>query len=102
MSGGWNRGVLLYIKVSSVQGVGIEEFHCIIQRCRHFRILSFTLYRGFLCCFSRNVNREVPLLLMGSSFYSINGFCKVLSSNLSSFIDILSIPHSNLLLFQLC
>ena len=33
---GWNRGVLLYIEVSSFQGVGIEEFHC-IQRCLHFR-----------------------------------------------------------------
>ena len=33
--GGWNRGVLLYTKMSSFQGVGIEGFHC-IQRCSHF------------------------------------------------------------------
>ena len=26
-------------KVSSFQGVGIEEFHC-IQRCPHFRVLE--------------------------------------------------------------
>ena len=31
--GGWNR-VPLYTEVSSFQGVGIEEFHC-IQRCPH-------------------------------------------------------------------
>ena len=36
----WNRGVpLYYIEVSSYQGVGIEEFHC-IQRCPHFRVLE--------------------------------------------------------------
>ena len=39
ISGGWNRGVPLYIEVSSFQGVGIEEFHC-IQRCPHFRVLE--------------------------------------------------------------
>ena len=39
ISGGWNRGVPLYIEVSSFQGVGIEEFHC-IQRCPHFRGLE--------------------------------------------------------------
>ena len=56
MSGGWNRGVPLYIEVSSCQEVGIEEvslytevssfqgvrieeFHC-IQRCPHFRRLE--------------------------------------------------------------
>ena len=33
---GWNRGVPLYTEVSSFQGGGIEEFHC-IQRCPHFR-----------------------------------------------------------------
>ena len=37
ISGGWNRGVPLYTEVSSFQGVGIEEFHC-IQRCPHFRV----------------------------------------------------------------
>ena len=39
ISGGWNRGVPLYTEVSSFQGVGIEEFHC-IQRCPHFRVLE--------------------------------------------------------------
>ena len=39
MSGCWNRGVTLYTEVSSFQGVGIEEFHC-IQRCPHFRVLE--------------------------------------------------------------
>ena len=39
ISGGWNRGVPLYTEVSSFQGVGIEEFHC-IQRCPHFRGLE--------------------------------------------------------------
>ena len=33
------RGVPLYTDVSSFQGVGIEEFHC-IQRCPHFRGLE--------------------------------------------------------------
>ena len=27
--GGWNRGVLLYTEMSSFQGVGIEGFYCI-------------------------------------------------------------------------
>ena len=55
ISGCWNRGVPLYTEVSSFQGVGIEEFHCIemssfqdvgieefhcIQRCPHFRVLE--------------------------------------------------------------
>ena len=39
ISGCWNRGVPLYTEVSSFQGVGIEEFHC-IQRCPHFRVLE--------------------------------------------------------------
>ena len=39
ISGDWNRGVPLYTEVSSFQGVGIEEFHC-IQRCPHFRVLE--------------------------------------------------------------
>ena len=39
ISGGWNRGVPLYTEMSSFQGVGIEEFHC-IQRCPHFRVLE--------------------------------------------------------------
>ena len=30
---------VLNIGVSSFQGVGIEEFHC-IQRCPHFRVLE--------------------------------------------------------------
>ena len=34
----FNRGVPLYTEVSSFQGVGIEEFHC-IKRCPHFREL---------------------------------------------------------------
>ena len=38
-SGGWNRGLPLYTEVSSIQGVGIEGFHC-IQRCPHFRVLE--------------------------------------------------------------
>ena len=37
--GGWNRGVPLYTEVSSLQGVGIDEFHC-IQMCPHFRGLE--------------------------------------------------------------
>ena len=52
--GGWNRGVPLYT-VSSFQGVGIEEFHCIqsvlisggwnrgvplYTECPHFRVLE--------------------------------------------------------------
>ena len=39
ISGCWNRGVPLYAEVSSFQGVGIEEFHC-VQRCPHFRVLE--------------------------------------------------------------
>ena len=39
ISGGWNRVVPLYTEVTSFQGVGIEEFHC-IQRCPHFRGLE--------------------------------------------------------------
>ena len=39
ISGCWNREVPLYTEVSSFQGVGIEEFHC-IQRCSHFRVLE--------------------------------------------------------------
>ena len=35
----WNRGFPLYTEVSSFQGVGIEESHC-IQRCPHFRVLE--------------------------------------------------------------
>ena len=35
----WKRGVPLYTEVSSLQGVGIEGFHC-IQRCPHFRVLE--------------------------------------------------------------
>ena len=34
-----SRGDSLYTEVSSFQGVGIEEFHC-IQRCPHFRVLE--------------------------------------------------------------
>ena len=47
--------------MSSFQGVGIEEFHC-IQRCPHFRGLewrSSTVYRGVLI--SGCWNRGVPL-----------------------------------------
>ena len=33
----WNRGVPLYTEMTSLQGVGIEEFHCI---CPHFRVLE--------------------------------------------------------------
>ena len=56
ISGCWNRGVPLYTEVSSLQGVGIGEFHCYtevssfqgvgigefhcIQRCPHFRVLE--------------------------------------------------------------
>ena len=50
ISGGWNRGVPLYTEVSSFQGVGIEEFHC-IQKCPHFKELewrSSTVYRSVL------------------------------------------------------
>ena len=39
ISGCWNRGVPLYTEVSSFQGVGIEEFHC-IQGYPHFRVLE--------------------------------------------------------------
>ena len=54
--GCWNRGVPLYTEVYSLQGVGIEGFHCIqrrsslqgvgregfhcIQRCPHSRVLE--------------------------------------------------------------
>ena len=56
------EGVSLYTEVSSFQGVGIEEFHCIQQRCHHFRVLewrSSTIYRGVLI--SGGWNRGVPL-----------------------------------------
>ena len=39
ISQGWDRGAPLYTEVSSFQGVGIEELHC-IQRCPHFRMLE--------------------------------------------------------------
>ena len=39
ISGCWNREVPLYTEVFSLQGVGIERFHC-IQRCSHFRGLE--------------------------------------------------------------
>ena len=42
ISGCWNRGVPLYTEVSSFQGVGIEEFHC-IQKCPHFRAVIPTM-----------------------------------------------------------
>ena len=38
ITGGWNRGVLLYTEVSLFQEAGTEEFH--IQRCPHFRRLE--------------------------------------------------------------
>ena len=41
ISGCWNRGVPLYTEVSSFQGVGIEEFHC-VQRCPLFRVLDYS------------------------------------------------------------
>ena len=34
----WNGGVPLYTEVSSFQCVGMEEFHCIQQRCPHLRV----------------------------------------------------------------
>ena len=34
ISGCWNRGVPLYTEVSSFQGVGIKEFHCIHREVR--------------------------------------------------------------------
>ena len=37
--GVWNREVPLYTEMSSFQGFGIDEFHC-IQRCPHFRGLE--------------------------------------------------------------
>ena len=46
ISGCCNREVPLYTEVSSFQGVVIERFHC-IQRCPHFRGLSF---RGASLC----------------------------------------------------
>ena len=37
----WNGGLVpVYTKVSSFQGIGIEEFHC-IQRCPYFRGLEY-------------------------------------------------------------
>ena len=39
ISGCWDRETPLYTEVSSFQGVGIEEFHC-VQRCPHFRMLG--------------------------------------------------------------
>ena len=38
ISGGWNRGILLYTEMSSFQWVGIEGFHCI--EVSSFRNLS--------------------------------------------------------------
>ena len=64
-------GVPLYTEVSSFQGIGIEEFHC-IQRCPHFRVLEYrssTVYRGVLIpgCW----NRGVPLYTEVSSFQGV-------------------------------
>ena len=42
ISGCWNRGVPLYTEVSSFQGVGIEEFHC-IQRCSQLNKIVLAL-----------------------------------------------------------
>ena len=54
--------------MSSFQGVGIEEFHC-IQRCPHFRGLSSTVYRGVLI--SGCWNRGFPLYTEVSSFQGV-------------------------------
>ena len=57
--------------MSSFQGVGIEEFHC-IQRCPHFRGLEYrssTVYRGVLI--SGGWNRGVPLYTEVSSFQGV-------------------------------
>ena len=53
--------------MSSFQGVGIEEFHC-IQRCPHFRGSS-TVYRDVLV--SEGWNRGVPLYTEMSSFQRV-------------------------------
>ena len=71
ISGCWNRGVPLCTEVSSFQGVGIEEFHC-VQRCPHFRVLeqrSSTVYRRVLI--SGCWNRGVPLYTEVSSFQGV-------------------------------
>ena len=54
--------------MSSFQGVGIEEFHC-IQKCTHFNGLEergSTVYRGILI--SGSWNRGVPLYTEVYSF----------------------------------
>ena len=55
ISESWNKGVTLYTKVSSFQGVVIEEFHCI--------------QRGVLI--SEGLNRGVPLYTEVSSFQGV-------------------------------
>ena len=68
--------------MSSFQGVGIEEFHC-IQRCPHFTVLGIEEFHCILIsgCWNRGVyrgvlisgcwNRGVPLYTEVSSFQGV-------------------------------
>ena len=58
------------IEVSSFQDVGIEELHC-IQRCPHFKLLVLytgVLISGMMEFISGYWNRGVPLYTEVSSF----------------------------------
>ena len=58
--------VYSFMEVSSFQGVGIEEFHC-IQRYPHFRE-KFTIQRYL---HFRELDRGVPLYTEVSSFQGV-------------------------------
>ena len=66
ISGCWNRGVPLYTEVSSFQGVGIEEFHC-IQRCPHFRQLVKNFYSVHYDCETCYLSYRASFLPLWSS-----------------------------------
>ena len=81
--------------VSSFQGVGIEEFHC-IQRCPHFKVLewrSSTVYRGVLV--SGCWNRRVPLYTVMSSFQRVGSTVYVHTINVTSNAYTGINPHDN-------
>ena len=66
----WNRGVPLYTEVSSLQGVGMEKFHCIRTEVSSLQGVGI---EGFHCiqrcpqCW----NRGVPLYTEVSSLQSV-------------------------------
>ena len=61
ISGCWNRGVPLYTEVSSFQGVGIEEFHC-IQRCSRVPLYAEVSFCLSICLSVCNSQEQLQLI----------------------------------------